>query len=86
MENPVSLEKVLSFLEQRNTNRDRQYCHIWNLLQHTTPQYLATNKTTWHRKCYQGLVHVGKLKRLQERYDSETDDPVTPKRKAEEKN
>jgi hypothetical protein len=56
------------------------------MLQHMTPENLASNKPTWHRKCYQDLVHVGKLKRLhcQARYDSESDGPITPKRKVEE--
>ena len=84
IENPVSHERVLNFLEQRNAYGDRQYSHIWNMLQHMTPENLASNKPTWHRKCYQDLVHVGKLKRLQARYDSESDGPITPKRKVEE--
>jgi hypothetical protein len=84
IENPISHEKVLRFLEQRNTYGDRQYSHIWNMLQHMTPENLALNKTTWHRKCYQDLFHVGKLKRLQARYESQSDDPICPKRKVEE--
>ena len=86
IENPVSHERVLNFLEQRNAYGDRQYSHIWNMLQHMTPENLASNKPISHRKCYQDLVHVGKLKRLhcQARYDSESDGPITPKRKVEE--
>ncbi len=84
IENPISHEKVLRFLEQRNTYGDRQYSHIWNMLKNMTPQNLASNKTTWHRKCYQDLVHVGKLKRLQAKYESQSDDPISPKRKVEE--
>jgi hypothetical protein len=45
------------------------------MLQHMTPQNLASIKPTWHRKCYQDLVHVEKLKILQARYDSESDGP-----------
>ena len=52
-----------------------QYSHIWNMLQHMTPQNLASIKPTWHRKCYQDLIHVEKLKILQARYDSESDGP-----------
>lgn len=46
IENPLSHEKVLSFLKQRNTYGDRQYSHTWNMLQHMTPQDLASSKAT----------------------------------------
>ena len=72
MENPISHEK-LRFLADRSRYNDSIFGDIWSCLKELTFEQLAEKKATWQRKCYQEAIHVGKLKRVKDRYEFEAD-------------
>ena len=65
VENPISHETVLNFIEERVKYGDWQYSEMWKRLSG------ISCKASWHRKCYQDVAHTGKLKRIKERYERE---------------
>ena len=71
VENPVSHENVLNFIEERVKYGDSQYFETWKRLSGISRNQLAVSKASWHRKCYQDVAHIGKLKRIKERYERE---------------
>lgn len=83
IENPVSHERLLQFVEERSGYGDPQYSAIWSQLQGYTPHELALQDATWHRTCYQDATHAGKLKRAKDKFEKE-DGPTRSKRTKEE--
>ena len=71
VENPISHETVLNFIEERVKYGDWQYSDAWKSLSGISCNQLAASKASWHRKCYQDVAHTGKLKRIKERYERE---------------
>ena len=83
VENPVSHDRLLKFVEERNRYGDSHFSAIWCNLQDYTAQQLALCSATWHRTCYQEATHAGKLKRAKDKFESE-DGPTSSKRKKDE--
>ena len=71
VENPVSHENVFNFIEERVKYGDSQYFETWKRLSAISRNQLAVSEASWHRKCYQDVAHIGKLKRIKERYERE---------------
>ena len=71
MENPISHEIVLNFIEEWAKYGDWQHSETWKSFSGISCNQLAASKDSWHRKCYQDNAHTGKLKRIKERYERE---------------
>ena len=69
VENPISHEIVLNFIEEQVKYGDWQHSETWKSLSGISCNQLAASKDSWHRKCYQDVAHTGKLKRIKERYE-----------------
>jgi len=82
IENPISHEKLLKFIEERVEYGDSQFSDIWIKLQTITPLKLLSNNASWHRKCYQEVVHTGKLERVKQRHERELAGPNESRRKS----
>ena len=80
VENPVSHERLLKFVEEKNRYGDSHFSAYWCNLQDYTAQQLALCNATWHRTCYQEATHAGKLKRAKDKFESE-DGPLAPREK-----
>lgn len=86
IENPKSHEKLLEFIGERVKYGDSQYSFVWQQLQYSTVEQLATSNASWHRRCYQEVTHIGKLKRARERSEIEENTPKPLKqRRVEQK-
>ena len=81
VENPVSHEKLLKFIEERVLYGDSQFSEVWTKLKSISPEELISSKASWHRNCYQDAVHTGKLKRVKERHERELSGPDESRRK-----
>lgn len=81
VDNPVSHEKLLKFIRERFEYGDSKFAAIRDLLGDITPQQLVLNNASWHRGCYQEAVHIGKLKRVQERYERDGNDEDSKRKK-----
>lgn len=81
VENPVSHEKLLKFIEERVLYGDSQFSEVWTKLNNISPQQLLSSNASWHRKCYQDAVHMGKLKRVKDRHERELSGPDESRRK-----
>ena len=81
VENPVSHEKLLNFIEERVLYGDSQFSEVCTKLNNISPQQLLSSNTSWHGKCYQDAVHMGKLKRVKDRHERELSGPDESRRK-----
>ena len=64
VENPISHEIVLHFIEELVKYGDWQHSETWKSLSGISCNQLAASKDSWHRKYYQDVAHTGKLKRM----------------------
>ena len=65
---PSSHEKLLKFVEEWAKYGDLRCFDLWSKLKSVSINELTERKASWHRSCYQEIVHTGLLKRAKERY------------------
>lgn len=66
--NPSSHEKLLKFVEEWEKYGDLRCFDLWSKLKSVSINELTERKASWHRSCYQEILHTGLLKRAKERY------------------
>lgn len=72
---------MLEFIGERVKYGNSQFSFVWEQLQYSTVEQLVASNASWHRRCYQEVTHIGKLKRARERSEIEENIPKSLKRR-----